>query len=367
MMGYHFLHQNRRHVEQRNIPLVFIYLVVVLAITDAWNVPTPSTLKSFVWKNDNCINNNDGEKENCIDYRNNELSRRGVLQQGMATVTVGTLASFSLVASPQFARAATPTAVATALAKKTQPEPEEKEGLMTAYAVADLLHPVPTFTLVDEKGIPFTVVGEDAKVTGYFFTTYTEAARILQLAKKSADKSIAKAKVDKEEDIGTNPWKTARVSTVPLDYAVTVVSKSMRMSGGGVYFKIAPAEEDVNDALAVTGDEDLSEGKVPLFYYEDFTIDDGKGEGKKKTPLYFRKDELEKEWRRSNPKKILPKVNVTELLSLLSELVRPGGTDNELRNIMFVSPKESESKRKDCLKKGGNEPAFVIGKRIIVL
>lgn len=359
MMGYHFLHRNHRHTEQRKISLVFAYLFVIVAITDAWNVPTQSTLKSFLWKNDNFINNDDSEKEDCIESRNYELSRRGMLQQGMATVTVGTLSSFSLVASPQFARAASATT------EKTQSD--EKEGLMTAYAVADLLHPVPTFTIVDEKGIPFTVVGEDAKVTGYFFTTYTEASRIVQLAKKSADKAIAKAKADKEEDIGINPWKNARVSTVPLDYAVTVVSKSMRMSGGGVYFKIAPAEEDVNDALAVTGDEDLSEGKVPLFYYEDFTIDDGKGEGKQKTPLYFRKDELEKEWRRSNPEKEAPKVNVTELLSLLSELVRPGGTDDELRDVMFVSPKESESKRKDCLKKGGNEPAFVVGKRIIVL
>merc|ERR1711865_788874 len=118
------------------------------------------------------------------------------------------------------------------------------------------------------------------------------AARILKLATKSADRAIARAKADKEDDVGTNPWRNARVSTVPLDYAVTVVSKSTRTTGGGVYFKVAPAEDDINDALAVTGDNELPEGKVPLFYYEDFTVDDGEN---KKTPLYFRKEELERQ------------------------------------------------------------------------
>mmetsp|Transcript_49034 Transcript_49034/g.101286 ORF Transcript_49034/g.101286 Transcript_49034/m.101286 type:complete len:337 (-) Transcript_49034:39-1049(-) len=334
---------------QRNSLLVVSCIAMIIAITEAWNaVPTRSNTNSFalrnsIDRNDVCETEGDSTEQ---------LSRRGALRQGMASVMVGTISPFSLAGNPSTAAAASE-------------QPQEKEGLMSASAVADLMHPIPTFTLVDEKGIPFTVVGEDAKVTGYFFTTYPEAARILQLAKKSADKAIAKAKADKEEDIGVNPWKNARVSTIPLDYAVTVVSKSMRMSGGGVYFKIAPAEGDVDDALAVTGDEDLAEGKCPLFYYPDFTIDDG--EGKQKTPLYFRKDELEKEWRRTNPKTDPPQINVTELLSLLSELVRPGGTDDELRNLMFVSPRESMSKRQECLKKGGNEPAFVIGKRIIVL
>uniref|UniRef100_A0A7S4ER89 Uncharacterized protein n=1 Tax=Pseudo-nitzschia australis TaxID=44445 RepID=A0A7S4ER89_9STRA len=335
-------------------PLVVLkYFILILPITEAWNiVRNQRTSQSFVWKQANDIKYKDPNEEDFIEPRNNDLSRRELLQKGMTTM------AFSLVA------AYTESARATTIpAEKARPE--EKEGLMTASAVADLLHPVPTFTIVDAKGIPFTVVGEDAKVTGYFFTSYKEAKRILELAKKSADKSIAKAKADKEENIGINPWKSARISTVPLDYAITVVSKSMRTTGKGVYFKMAPADDDIDDALAVTGDSDLAEGKVPLFYYEDFKI--SVNEGKDKSPLYFRKDELEKEWRRLNPEKAPPKVNVTELLSLITELVRPGGIDDELRNLMFVSPKESESKRKECLKKGGGEPAFVVGKRIIVL
>jgi len=284
MADHRVLHWSHKSVGQRSALLISTYVVVIMSMTEAWNTaPMRSTFKSFI--NRNCIRDNDGCKWGDIEH----VSRRGILRQGLETVMIGGASCFSLVASPQ-------SALAKGASTKSE-KSKEKEGLMSASAVADLIHPIPTFTIVDKQGIPFTVVGEDAKVTGYFFTTYTEAARILQLAKKSADRAIAKA--EKEKDVGTNPWKNARISTVPLDTAVTIVSKS-RMSSGGVYFKLAPAEEDVSDALAVTGDEDLSEGKVPLFYYEDFMIDDG---GKLKTPLYFRKDELEKQWRRSNPKK----------------------------------------------------------------
>ena len=349
MPGYQFVNRTHRFAGQSNALLVFIYVAVAIVMTEAWNpAPTRSIFKSFIERNSNGIHNSDGNGLGSID----QPSRRGILRQGLGTVMIGTASSFSLVAGPSSAHAKV------AAAEKAK----EAEGLMSASAAADLIHPIPTFTIVDKKGIPFTVVGEDAKVTGYFFTSYTEAARILQLAKKSADKAIAKAKADKEEDVGINPWKNARVSTIPLDYAVTVVSKSMKTRG--LYFKVVPAEDDINDALAVTGDEDLAEGKVPLFYYEDFTVDDG---GQQKTPLYFRKDDLEKQWRRLNPKEAPPKISVTELFSLLTELVRPGGTDSELQNLVFVPLKESEAKRQDCIKKGGDEPPFVVGKRIIVL
>jgi len=346
----------------RRIPFAIIYLVVILAITDGFNVHTRSAtiVKSCLGEKDGSIGY-DGDISNSVDDIGessvNQLpSRRGILQRGISATAVmfGTGSSSFF---PQSARAAK-AEVSTVGGRK----PEEKVSLMSTFDVAELLHPVPTFTIVDETGVPFTVVGEDAKVTGYFFTSYPEASRILRLAKTSADKANGK---DSRQEIGTNPWKKARISTVPLDYAVTLVSKSNQLVG--LYFKIAPAEEDVNDALELTGAKDLSEGKVPLFYYEDFTIDIKEDDGTRKTPLYFRKDELEKDWRRLNPKKETPKISVTELFSILSELVRPGGTDDELRNIVFVSPKESNTKRTECLRKGGKEAPFVVGKTIIVL
>lgn len=118
-------------------------------------------------------------------------------------------------------------------------EDKPKEGLLTTTEVAELLHPVPTFAIVDKRGVPFMVVGEDAKVTGYFFTTYGEAARILKVAKDSANKAIAEAKAERKpkEEIGINPWTKARVSSIPLDTAITLVSKSTASFGGGNYFR----------------------------------------------------------------------------------------------------------------------------------
>lgn len=118
-------------------------------------------------------------------------------------------------------------------------ENEARKGLLSTSEVADLLHPVPTFTIVDKKGVPYMVVGEDAKVTGYFFTTYGEAARLLELAKSSANKAIVEAKAQgtPKEEIGTNPWSKARISSIPLDSAITLVTKSTASFGGGNYFR----------------------------------------------------------------------------------------------------------------------------------
>jgi hypothetical protein len=249
---------------------------------------------------------------------------------------------------------------------------EVDQGLLSPSDVVSLLHTIPTFSIVDEKGVPFTVVGEDAKVTAYFFTTYGEANRLLQLASRSSDKAIARAKREYPgEDIGSNPWKAARISSVPLDVAVTLVGKSnTRTVGAGNYFKVAPAESDVEDALAATGKSDLPEGRVPLFYYANFTITQANskdGTTEKQSPLYFRKLELEQEFKRQNPGTKLPELLVSELFSVLAEMVRPGGTDLELKTLAFIAPRESEQKKKECDRKGGTAPALLLGQRIIVL
>jgi hypothetical protein len=251
-------------------------------------------------------------------------------------------------------------AAASAVADEGAPD-----GLVTASGLADLLRAVPTFAIVDSKGVPFMVVGEDAKVTGYFFTTYGEANRLLSLAKTSADKAIRDAKADskkgdsQEEEIGPNPWKSARISSVPLDFAVTLASKSTK----GAYFRVAPAEEDIDDALAVIGKDSLPEGKIPLFYFADFDV---QRNGKEQSPVYFRKSELLAAWKRENKGVEPPEVKVTELFSVLTEMVRPGGTDKDLIKLVFEPPVESEKKAKECNKASKEDP-FQLGERIVVL
>jgi hypothetical protein len=248
------------------------------------------------------------------------------------------------------------------LAGAAQNEDPARSSILTTNEVAKLLRAVPTFSIVDKGGVPYMVVGEDAVVTGYFFTTYDEAARILKVARKSADKAIKEAIAEGQsrEEIGENPWKKARISAVPMDFAITLGSKSTRAN----FFRISPAEKDIEDALIITGKDDLAEGKVPLFYFEDFKISI---DGVQKTPLYFRKAELEGAFKKKNRESQLPEVKVTELSSLIAELVRPGNFDKELKSLVLIPPTGSLEKQKECDKKGGSEPPFVVGQRIIVL
>ena len=233
-----------------------------------------------------------------------------------------------------------------------------EEGIMSPDRVAEILYAVPTFTIVDKKGVPFMVVGEDAKITGYFFTTFEEANRVLQLAKTSADKAIKEARAEGEQ-VDDNPWNRAEISTISLDSAVTLATKSVNLKNN--FFLMAPAVDDVEDALAITGRKDLTEGKVPLFYMKDFQIENPKDKSKKQSPLYFRKSELEEAFKRQNPGQPLPEILVSELFAVLAEMVKPGGTDEEIKTLVIVPPKESAQKAKKCPK------SFALGERNLVL
>eukprot|EP00984_Skeletonema_dohrnii_P017405 scaffold7909_cov115-Skeletonema_dohrnii-CCMP3373.AAC.2 len=244
-----------------------------------------------------------------------------------------------------------------------------KSGVVSTGKLASLLKSTPTFAIVDARGVPYFVVGEDAKLTSYFFLSYTEAKRILDVAISSSDQAIKETKkeikqkkgtVTKEDEveIGINPWKQARITSVPLDLAVSLCSKGKL---AGAYFRLAPAESDIEDALQIDGSDDLPEGKVPLFYVEDFTIAD-------QEPLYFQKEQLITDWKReqkSGDKTAEPVVKVSELFATITEMVRPDGKDEELKSIVFVAPLESEKRAKQCLK-GEKEP-FRLGERNIVL
>lgn len=244
---------------------------------------------------------------------------------------------------------------------------KSSEGVVSTGKLASLLSTIPTFAIVDPKGVPYFVVGEDAKLTSYFFLSYGETKRILDVANKSADKAIKAAKDElkkkngvitkaDEEEIGTNPWKTARITSVPLDFAVSLSSKGKL---AGAYFRLAPSESDIEDALSLDGSDDLPEGKVPLFYMEDMTLSNGQ------SPLYFQKDQLIAEWKKQQQNKEMPEIKVTELFATLTEMLRPGGTDEDLKSLVFIPPSESKTKAKRVLT-GEKEP-FQLGERNIVL
>jgi Tic22-like family len=314
------------------------------------------------------------------------ISRRNALQQTTTTglLAVSTIVSFDTI-FPTIA------AISDAQEENNKGNATTSEGVSTEQ-LAGLLRVIPTFTIVDRQGIPYMVVGEDAKITCYFFIKYSEAQRLLDLARTSAEKVIRaarkeaaseKKKIDPQDLI--NPWKAARISTVPLDFAATLVTKSVsggqssRARGfGGNYFKIAASEDDIQNALSIAGKDSLSEDKVPLFYMEDFTVPVASGkqdkEEIKKTPLYFSRGQLEQDYTRLSSKTTtgggeLPEIKVTELFAVLVEMVSSSaGNDPELQNLFFVPPMDSSQRAKECIQKGGKEfPPFVLGQRNVIL
>uniref|UniRef100_A0A7S2UG07 Uncharacterized protein n=1 Tax=Attheya septentrionalis TaxID=420275 RepID=A0A7S2UG07_9STRA len=301
--------------------------------------------------------------------------------------------SLSALVVPQMAQAETTTSVTTT-AEQEGNGASSSEGLVTAEELAARLRVVPTFCIVDPKGVPYMVFGEDAKVTGYFFTSYGEAARILKVARESADRAReetakeirAKRRTGNTDDpeqrpltpkeiayeIGFNPWRNARISTVPLDLAVTLCIKSTNTKSGGIHFQVAPTEDDISDALALdkSGRSDLPEGKVPLFYVEELKL-----EATGSMPVYFHKSELLAEWNRqqkgkkNNKPEGIPKIQVSELFTLITAMVKPATdkVDPDLSKIVFLPPVESAQRAKECLKASGKEPPFKLGERIVVL
>ncbi|KAL3806805.1 hypothetical protein ACHAXA_001087 [Cyclostephanos tholiformis] len=258
-----------------------------------------------------------------------------------------------------------------------------EEGMVSQSKLASLLKRIPTFAIVDARGVPYFVVGEDAKLTSYFFLSYGEARRILDVAISSADKAIRETKKemkakkvvltkDDADELEINPWRNARITSVPLDLAVSLASKGKL---AGAYFRLAPSESDIEDALAADGSDDLPEGKVPLFYIEDMTITDG---GEVVSPLYFHKDQLIADYTRQlmtnknsngadgkSIKNLSPNVKVTELFATITEMIRPGGNDEELKTLRFVAPVDSKAKAEQCRR--GEEEPFRLGERLIVL
>jgi len=196
------------------------------------------------------------------------------------------------------------------------------------------------------------------------------------VAKISGDAARAEAVAEarRKKDAGAlrdlaaseNPWAGARIATVPLDLAVTLATR--RRNGGETNFLLAPDQRDVADALAADGNgaRELPEGNVPLFYCDELTLPPENGETGAARPLFFRRGEVEEAWRSGHPGTEAPTIKVTELFKAVGEMVRPGATDPDLKELTFVPPKGSVKRAREIRKQEGEEVSFSLGQRIVV-
>ena len=241
---------------------------------------------------------------------------------------------------------------------------EKPPPIIPLVTTAKRLRTVPLFTIVDGNGVPFHTYDKDsAGGFGYFFTTYQSALYVLDDAKSAFAKAKEEAAKTKDKGAGSigeegssdvpDAWGQAQIVTLPLDIVMQLSVKktqSVAQNGKGnkfdTYYQVIPSTEDLNAALRIENSQRYSErGRVPLFYVDGLTIISE--DGAVMNPVFFRTKDLIAEWQKQYPDKEVPKIKARELNETFRAMIRPGGKDASVENLVFVPIPESVEKAKN--------------------
>jgi hypothetical protein len=286
------------------------------------------------------------------------------------------LAAAAVASAAVAASASTMSRPANAMSTSSSSEEQTKQKpppVLPLVTTAERLRVVPTFAIVDGNGVPFHTYDKDsAGGYGYFFTSYRSAEYVLDDARAA----YAKAK-DAEGGEGgegggnvdavPDAWGQARITMVPLDAVMQLSirkTSSLAQNGKGkrfdTYYQVIPSQEDQNAALKIEdGPRYRERGRVPLFYVDGLTLPPSSSSSSSTTmdidpaaarmdPVYFRVQDLKDEWNAQYPELPLPNIRVRELNETFRAMIRPGGKETNLRNLVFVPSKESVKRAKDA-------------------
>lgn len=157
--------------------------------------------------------------------------RREILQTclGISVLAVPTLPSLAAAAAATTTENSRVTATA-------------KPSIVPPIEVLQRLRRVPTFTLVDGTGVPFTTYDTGtATANGYFFLEYENAQAVLEDAKAAFEKAQGNNNNNNKDDdaaVYDNNWGNSRIVTVPLDFAMRLtVSQTSNVAQNGKSFR----------------------------------------------------------------------------------------------------------------------------------
>ena len=328
--------------------------------------------------------------------------RREFLHRAMAQIVI-----VPTVVVVPIAWVSHPSSSAAAATTDSKPPP-----ILPLLTTAMRLHAIPTFAIVDGNGVPFHTYDKDtAGGLGYFFTSYRSAEFVLDDAKVAFAKAKAEErsnnnvdkkgegdeeKVDVNEGAVPDSWGQARIVSIPLDVAMQLSVKkgtsSIAQNGQGksfnTYYQVIPSQEEQNAALRIEdGPRYRERGRVPLFYIDGLQIpskdddnsiknnnDDDEGGSSSSSsssmmtmmnPVYLHVQDLKDEWQRQHPSNddsMLPPIKVRELNETFRAMIRPGGKDDSLTNIIFIPSSENVSKPKAI---SGDTNKYRLGKMIL--
>ncbi|KAL7536455.1 hypothetical protein ACHAXR_010709 [Thalassiosira sp. AJA248-18] len=341
-----------------SLPLLLFSTAVAITPVEVHSFVTPASSSNiargptaFQSSSPNTILELSADSNESAPKTSDSLKRRKIIQTALVTP----LAITSFSSTPQSASAAS----------------EKPPPIIPLVTTAKRLHAVPTFTIVDGNGVPFHTYDKDsAGGFGYFFTSYTSAEYVLE----DAQKAFAKAKTEEADkklagDDGNNAngsigddgqggvpdaWGQAQIVTLPLDVVMQLSVrklKSVATNAKGrqfsTFYQVIPETEGMNAALRIENSPRYSErGRVPLFYADGLTLPSTEEEGAVVNPVYFRVKDLKAEWERQHQDSDLPTVKVRELNETFRAMIRPGGKDKSVTNLVFVPIQESVEKAK---------------------
>jgi len=267
-----------------------------------------------------------------------EVDRRGALETFRATATA---AAAILVSEPSGAA--------------------ETAGGSTKDLLAKM-RPIPTFAIVDAVGVPYLIAEKQGGgATGYFFTTFSSAMKVLNDAKK-----------DSQEKGYEDTWKDATITTVPLDVAIRLVFKKVkRKAQNDVELEtigdIIPSADDLNSADKIDpSGRYKQQGSVPLFYAAGLDIPLS-GQEEIQRPLYFHRSDLLRDWAARNPGMPPPTIQVIDLVNAFRVVLKTGtetGAD-ALRNAVFIPDDNTLAAAKE-LRARDISPGYKMGQMLMV-
>jgi len=242
---------------------------------------------------------------------------------------------------------------------------KDSASVVAPKELARRLRRIPTFSIVDPTGKPYMILeGSRPPPIGYFFLNYEAAKFVLEDAIRVA--------VEGNYD---NTWAGAKITAVPLDFAMQLsVKKRTRKGQDGITLEsindLIPSAADLDDASRLDKSGRYTQkGRVPMFYFDGLTLppdEEAMGNADPRVPVFFSKIDLLNEWNKQYPGQEPPKTTkVLDLIETFQSLIRPGGTDKTLKNIVFV-PNEQSLKTASSLRSDASIPKYSFDEMLMV-
>ena len=252
------------------------------------------------------------------------------------------------------------------------------ERMVSGEEVARRLRKVPTFAIVDGNGTPFATYSKtEGTATGYFFTTFEGATYVLEDARKAFAEAKEAGKPTEDS------WGDSQIVSVSLAQALqlsikkqsNIIRNNINNQTVTTYYQILPGAEELSLAMKLekikssTKSVRYSErGRVPLFYSPLLTLPSPTNENEVVQPMYLSAKDLVAEWDKQqqnspNPQKI-PSVEVRELTEIFYAMLKPGGEDQSVRNMVFMATSTSLEKVKE-LSAANNNLRYNIGQVVL--